>query len=106
MRFYLMSAFRAPAEWLMLGAFGIYSFVYPFAILLMSFDWMQFGMEWMSRLLLVLLGLSCLGWVWANFGGKGLLVAGADRAVVGCCVGGRGLRPRQAHLPRFVFTGA
>ena len=36
----------------MLGAFGIYSFVYPFAILLMSFDWMQFGMEWMSRLLL------------------------------------------------------
>ena len=59
----------------MLGAFGVYSFVYPFAILLMSFDWMPFGMEWMSSLLLVLLGLSCVGWLWANYGTRGLTVA-------------------------------
>lgn len=68
-----MLASRAPAEWLMLGAFAVYAFVYPFAILLISFDWMPFGMEWMSSLLLVLLGLSCLGWAWANFGVLGVL---------------------------------
>lgn len=72
MRIFSTSAFRAPAGLLMLGAFGIYSFVYPFAILLMSFDWMPFGMEWMSSLLLVLLGLSCLGWLWSNYGMRGL----------------------------------
>jgi putative membrane protein len=58
----------------MLGAFAIYSFVYPFAVLLMSFDWMPFGMEWMSSLLLILLGLACLGWLWANYALRGLAV--------------------------------
>lgn len=75
MRSSLTQSFQTPADLLMLGAFGVYSFVYPFAILLMSFDWMPFGMEWMSSLLLVLLGLSCVGWLWANYGTRGLAVA-------------------------------
>lgn len=59
---------------LVLIPFGIYCFVYPFAILLMSFDWMPFGMEWMSSLLLAMLGLTCLGWLWANLGRLGLVL--------------------------------
>jgi bisanhydrobacterioruberin hydratase len=75
MRSSLTRPLQTPADLLMLGAFGVYSFVYPFAILLMSFDWMPFGMEWMSSLLLVLLGMSCVGWLWANYGTRGLAVA-------------------------------
>jgi putative membrane protein len=60
------------AAWLTLIPFGVYCFVYPFALLLLSFDWMPFGMEWMSSLLLAMLGLSCLGWLWANLGRRGL----------------------------------
>jgi putative membrane protein len=74
MRSSLTRPFQTPADLLMLGSFGVYSFVYPFAILLMSFDWMPFGMEWMSSLLLALLGLSCVGWLWANYGTRGLAV--------------------------------
>lgn len=60
------------STWLTLIPFGVYCFVFPFAILLMSFDWMPFGMEWMSSLLLAMLGLTCLGWLWANLGKLGL----------------------------------
>lgn len=64
-----------PAEWLMLCAFGVYCFVFPWAMLLMSFDWMPFGMEWMSSLLLAMLGLASAGWLWTNFGRIGLIVS-------------------------------
>lgn len=67
--------------WLTLVPFGVYCFVYPFAILLMSFDWMPFGMEWMSSLLLAMMGLSCLGWLWANLGRLGLLAGGLTFAL-------------------------
>jgi putative membrane protein len=66
---------RSPTEWLMFGSFGIYCFVFPWAMLLLSFDWMPFGMEWMSSLLLVVLGLACAGWLWTNYGRAGLLVS-------------------------------
>jgi bisanhydrobacterioruberin hydratase len=59
----------------MLGSFGVFCFVYPFAILLLSFDWMPFGMEWMSSLLLAMLGLASAGWLWANFGSAGVGMA-------------------------------
>ena len=59
---------------LVLIPFSVYCFVYPFAILLMSFDWMPFGMEWMSSLLLAMLGLTSLGWLWANLGRLGLVL--------------------------------
>src|SRR5207253_8312226 len=60
-----------PSEWLLLAAFGIFCFVYPFAILLLSLDLMPFGMEWMSSLLLVALGVSAGAWLVANFGWRG-----------------------------------
>ncbi len=63
-----------PATWLALITFGVYCFVYPFAVLLLSFDWMPFGMEWMSSLLLAMMGLSCFGWLWANAGRLGALL--------------------------------
>jgi len=66
---------RSPAEWLMLGSFAVYCFVFPWAMLLLSFDWMPFGMEWMSSLLLAMLGLATAGWLWVNFGRTGLLVS-------------------------------
>jgi putative membrane protein len=59
----------------MLGSFGVYCFVFPWAILLLSLDWMPFGMEWMSSLLLAALGLASTGWLWANFGARGLLAS-------------------------------
>lgn len=62
------------AAWLTLIPFGVYCFVYPFAILLMSFDWMPFGMEWMSSLLLMMLGLTSFGWLWANLGRAGIVL--------------------------------
>jgi putative membrane protein len=68
---------KSPAEWLMLGSFGLYCFVFPWAILLLSLDWMPFGMEWMSSLLLAALGLASAGWLWTNFGSRGLFVAWA-----------------------------
>src|SRR6476469_1116203 len=62
------------AEWAVLLPFGVFCFVYPFAMLLLSFDWMPFGMEWMSSLLLAMLGLATWAWLWLNFGlmGAGL----------------------------------
>ena len=60
----------------MLGAFGVFCFVYPFATVLLSFDWMPFGMEWMSSLLLLMLGLASWAWLVVNFGGRGLLLGG------------------------------
>lgn len=59
----------------MLGAFGVFCFVFPFAIFLMSFDLMPFDMEWMSSLLLVLLGVASAGWMATNFGSVGLGLA-------------------------------
>ncbi|MEO6457150.1 MAG: carotenoid biosynthesis protein [Chloroflexia bacterium] len=70
------------SEQVMLGAFGIFCFVYPFAILLLSFDWMPFGMEWMSSLLLAMLGVASWAWLVVNFGRGGLL-AGATVFVLG-----------------------
>lgn len=62
-------------EGIMLSAFGIFSFVYPFAIMLLSFDWMPFGMEWMSSLLLAMLGVTAGAWLLVNFGTLGLVVS-------------------------------
>ena len=61
----------------MLGAFGVFCFVYPFAILLLSFDWMPFGMEWMSSLLLAMLGTASWAWLTVNFGRAGFLAGAA-----------------------------
>ncbi len=55
----------------MLAAFGVFSFVYPFAIFLLSFDLMPFGMERMSSLLLAMLGVTAGAWLWVNFGTRG-----------------------------------
>jgi putative membrane protein len=66
---------RSPAEWLMLGSFAVYCFVFPWAMLLLSFDWMPFGMEWMSSLLLAMLGLATTGWLWVNYERTGLLAS-------------------------------
>lgn len=60
-----------PAEWTVLAPFGVFCFVYPFALLLLSLDLMPFGMEWMSSLLLAMLGLAAAGWLWLNFGLRG-----------------------------------
>ncbi|HYP41790.1 MAG TPA: carotenoid biosynthesis protein [Chloroflexia bacterium] len=57
-------------------SFGVFCFVYPFAILLLSLDLMPFGMEWMSSLLLAMLGVSAWGWLWLNFGGVGAALGG------------------------------
>lgn len=62
---------RSPAEWAVLVPFGVFCFVYPFAMLLLSLDLMPFGMEWMSSLLLAMLGLSIGAWLWLNFGAVG-----------------------------------
>ena len=70
----LAPGFTRPSAWLTLLPFAVHCFVYPFAILLLSFDWMPFRMEWMSSLLLAMMGLSCLGWLWTNLGGIGLLL--------------------------------
>ena len=65
-----------PAEWVMLVAFALYAFVFPFGVALLSFGWMPFGMEWMSSLLLGMLGVACAGWLWANYGAAGGAVTG------------------------------
>ncbi len=57
----------------MFASFGVFCFVYPFALFLLSFDLMPFGMEWMSSLLLAMLGLAAGAWLWANFGARGAL---------------------------------
>jgi putative membrane protein len=64
-----------PSEWLMLVAFGVFCFVFPFATFLMSFDLMPWGMEWMSSLLLAMLGLACGAWMVVNFRHVGLLLS-------------------------------
>jgi putative membrane protein len=72
MRHYPALTARLPAgEWAVLLPFGVFCFVYPFAMLLLSFDWMPFGMEWMSSLLLAMLGFTALAWLWLNFGPTG-----------------------------------
>jgi putative membrane protein len=43
-------------------------------VLLLSLDLMPFGMEWMSSLLLAMLGISVWAWLWLNLGVKGLLL--------------------------------
>ncbi|MFL5731568.1 MAG: carotenoid biosynthesis protein [Chloroflexia bacterium] len=60
-------AHLSAGEWAMLLPFGVFCFVYPFALLLLSFDWMPFGMEWMSSLLLAMLGLAAWTWLRLNF---------------------------------------
>jgi putative membrane protein len=67
---------RNPSSLLTAISFGVFCFVYPFAILLLSLDLMPFGMEWMSSLLLAMLGLSAWGWLWLNFGGVGAALGG------------------------------
>ncbi|MDQ3705472.1 MAG: carotenoid biosynthesis protein [Chloroflexota bacterium] len=64
-----------PTEWVMLVSFGVFCFVFPFATFLMSFDLMPWGMEWMSSLLLAMLGLACGAWMVVNFGRVGLLLS-------------------------------
>jgi putative membrane protein len=72
MRRYPALTARLPAgEWAVLLPFGVFCFVYPVGLLLLSFDWMPFGMEWMSSLLLAMLGLTALAWLWLNFGPAG-----------------------------------
>ncbi len=61
--------------WVALVPFGIFCFVYPFALILLSLDLMPFGMEWMSSLLLAMLGLAIGGWLWLNFGGRGIVLS-------------------------------
>lgn len=68
---------RTIAERIMLGAFGVFCFVYPFAMFLLSFDLMPFGMEWMSSLLLAILGVAAGSWLWVNFGVRGALLGTA-----------------------------
>ncbi len=59
----------------MLASLGIFLFVYPFAVFLLSFDLMPFGMEWMSSLLLFLLGITSGAWMCVNFGTRGLFLS-------------------------------
>ncbi|HET9493146.1 MAG TPA: carotenoid biosynthesis protein [Chloroflexia bacterium] len=92
-----------PAEWVMLVAFGLYAFVFPFGVVLLSFGWMPFGMEWMSSLLLGLLGVACAGWMWTNYGPVGGVVSAAVFALgvaleyVGVLTG--------APFGRYTYTG-
>jgi len=72
-------------ERIMLAAFSIYAFVYPFALFLLSFDLMPFGMEWMSSLLLVLLGVTAWAWLWVAYGTMGLVI-GAGILLVGLVI--------------------
>jgi putative membrane protein len=60
-----------PLEWATLSPFAVFCFVYPFALFLLSFDLMPFGMEWMSSLLLAMLGLTAAAWLWLNYGAPG-----------------------------------
>lgn len=71
----LLDAPPTPAEWAVLVPFGVFCFVYPFAIILLSLDLMPFGMEWMSSLLLAMLGLAAAAWLWLNFGVRGASAA-------------------------------
>jgi putative membrane protein len=93
----------SPSEWVMLGSFGVFCFVYPFAIVLLSLDLMPFGMEWMSSLLLAMLGLSAWGWLWANFGSRGLAL-GAMLFLLGVAVEYAGV---QTGIPfgTYHYTG-
>lgn len=72
-------------ERVMLAAFSIYAFVYPFALFLLSFDLMPFGMEWMSSLLLALLGVTSWAWLWVEFGARGVAV-GACIVLLGLAI--------------------
>lgn len=94
---------RDPAEWLVLVPFGVFCFVFPWAMLLMSLDLMPFGMEWMSSLLLAMLGVSSGGWLWLNFGGTGAAL-GAAIFALGIVLEYIGV---DTGLPfgRYVYTG-
>ena len=65
------------AEWLVVAPFGVFCFVYPFAMILLSLDLMPFGMEWMSSLLLAMLGLTAGAWLWLNYGLSGAGIGAA-----------------------------
>jgi bisanhydrobacterioruberin hydratase len=58
-------------EWAVVGPFGVFCFVYPFALVLLCLDLMPSGMEWMSSLMLAALGLTAGAWLWLNFGLRG-----------------------------------
>jgi putative membrane protein len=60
-------------EWVMLGGFGLFAFVWPFGIVLLSLDLMPFEMEWMGSVLLALLGVAAGAWLVVNFGVWGAL---------------------------------
>src|SRR6478609_4711728 len=70
-RIYTSAGRLGPREWALLVPFGVFCFVYPWAMLLMSLDLMPFGMEWMSSLLLAMLGLTAGAWLWLNYGAAG-----------------------------------
>jgi bisanhydrobacterioruberin hydratase len=59
----------------MLGAFGLFAFVYPFGIIFLVLDSIPFGMDWMGSLLLALLGIAAGAWLVVNFGTWGMLGA-------------------------------
>src|SRR5687767_7928870 len=80
-------------EWATLVPFAVFCFVYPFALFLLSFDLMPFGMEWMSSLLLAMLGLTAASWLCLNYGAPGgalgalLFVLGISLEYVGVSTG-------------------
>src|SRR5262245_43777857 len=92
-----------PAEWAVFAPFAVFCFVYPFALLLLSLDLMPFGMEWMSSLLLAMLGLAAGGWLWLNFGSRGawaavaIFVLGIALEFIGVTTG--------APFGRYTYTG-
>ncbi|MDQ6693277.1 MAG: carotenoid biosynthesis protein [Chloroflexota bacterium] len=90
-------------EWVMLASLGAYFFVYPFAAFLLSFDLMPFGMEWMSSLLLFVLGTACGAWMWLNFGRPGLLLSAAI-LILGLAVEYLGVRTGFPFGP-YRYTG-
>ena len=78
----------------MLGAFALFAFVYPFGIVLLSFDLMPFGMEWMGSLLLALMGVAAGAWLIVNLGVWGAL-AGIMIYAVGMLLEGIGVNTGQ-----------
>ena len=92
-----------PLEWATLSPFAVFCFVYPFALFLLSFDLMPFGMEWMSSLLLAMLGLTAASWLWLTYGAPGgalgalLFVLGLSLEYVGVITG--------VPFGRYSYTG-
>src|SRR2546423_9668259 len=92
-----------PADWALLAPFGLFCFVYPFALILLSLDLMPFGMEWMSSLLLAMLGLTCGAWMWLNFGTRGATLSVVIFAL-GLGIEYAGART-GAPFGRYTYTG-